>query len=69
MDARAKHAPVTPLIERVEVVSRPDAKIIVKRLRLTEAGRQALTTGSAGIETGASLQGWRSGKLRSLQAA
>jgi hypothetical protein len=39
-------------IERAEIVSKPGAKIIVTRLRLTQAGRDALTTGSAGITTG-----------------
>ncbi|OZI31664.1 hypothetical protein CAL29_27680 [Bordetella genomosp. 10] len=41
-------------IAREEIVSRPGAKIIVTRLRLTQAGRDALTTGSTGITTGVS---------------
>ncbi|OWT75620.1 MULTISPECIES: sulfatase [unclassified Achromobacter] len=47
-----KAAYPTRYIERAEIVSKPGAKITVTRLRLTQAGRAALTTGSTGITTG-----------------
>ncbi|ALM85003.1 hypothetical protein [Bordetella sp. N] len=53
MDTQTKKAAYpNRYIEREEIVSRPGAKIIVTRLRLTQAGRDALTTGSTGITTG-----------------
>lgn len=46
-----------PLIDRFEVVSRPGSTLVVKRVRLTDAGRKALSTGSTGISDGAPKEG------------
>ncbi|WP_233234136.1 sulfatase [Bordetella sp. LUAb4] len=56
MDTQTKKAPYpNRYIAREEIVSRPGAKITVTRLHLTQAGRDALTTGSTGITTGVSV--------------
>lgn len=42
-------------IEKTEVVSPAGSKVLVKRIRLTRAGRDALTTLSEGVSTSSSF--------------
>ena len=43
-------------ISKIETVSKPGAKIVVRRIHLTKQGRESLTTESKGIFSGASKQ-------------
>lgn len=45
-----------PLIASTEIVSRPGASIVVRKLNLTPRGRAALTAQSHGIFGGADLR-------------
>ncbi len=58
-----------PLIAREEIVSRPGAKVIVTRIHLTQAGREALTSGSTGIAAGVSLSDLALHNRRKLEPA